>query len=171
LKSPLLHACALLTLMVAMTFGQQSAPLRVTLVFDRPTYALKGEAILDVLLTNTSDRPIFVYSNLGWGGSASLSIWFKDTATGKDVAEEVIHDSMTPPPTSKDDFVKILPRHIYGRSIRSSIAQLNIRKSGTYEVVAEYHSPVPRSCSFGLPIWGREDGTVVSNRVTIKIED
>ncbi|HSQ18873.1 MAG TPA: hypothetical protein VLR92_00730 [Blastocatellia bacterium] len=171
MRSLFLHACAILITLPEMTFGQQSAPLRVTLSFDQTTYALNSETVIEVRLTNPSRRPVFVYSNMGWGESASLSIWFKDAATGKDIAEDTaLHDSITPPPTSSDDFVKLLPGHIYGRSIRSSIAQLNIARKGTYEVVAEYHSPVSRGYAFGLPIWSREDGTLVSNRATLKVE-
>jgi hypothetical protein len=131
---------------------------------------LKGNATIEVLLTNASRQPIFVYSDLDWGESASLSIWLKDVTTGEDVSEKnFLHDSITPPPSSQDDFVKILPGHIYGVSIRSSIRDLNIRRKGTYEIVAEYHSPIPPSLSFGLPIWSTNEATLRSNRVTITV--
>ena len=171
MKRPFLNTCVLLVMMLGSMFGQQDAALRVDLRFDRPTYSLKGEAVIEVLLTNASRHPIYVYSDLAWGESASLSIWFKDAATGKDVSETFIPDSIMPPPTSKDDFVKILPEHVYGVFIRSSVTHLNIQRKGTYEVVAYYHSPVPRSYAFGLPIWSREDGAIESNRATIKVED
>jgi hypothetical protein len=80
LRSLFLHACAILITLLGTTFGQQATPLRVTLSFDQTTYALNSEAVIDVLLTNTSGRPIFVYSHA------------EDTA---------LHDSITPPPTLK----------------------------------------------------------------------
>jgi hypothetical protein len=52
--------------------------------------------------------------------------------------------------------VKLPPDHVFGVVLRSKLAQLNVQKSGTYKLLAEYHSPIPSNLNFGLPIWSRE---------------
>jgi hypothetical protein len=149
--------------------AHEGSPLQVTLKTDRDSYKLGDEISVQVLLTNRSKSPVYIYAPLDWGESASLSLWLKDTATGKDVPEEFIADALPPPPGSKDAFVKLLPDHVYGVVLKSKLAQLNVQKGGTYELVAEYHSPIPASMNFGLPIWSREKGAVPSNPVTITV--
>ena len=147
----------------------EESPLEVTLKTDRDSYKLGDEISIQVLLTNRSKSPVYIYAPLDWGESASLSLWLKDTVSGKDVSEEFIADALPPPPSSKDAFIKLLPNHVYGVMLRSKLAQLNLQKSGAYELVAEYHSPIPASMNFGLPIWSREKGAAPSNRVMITV--
>lgn len=181
---PAHFVCALVLggLSIGTTWGQSSAggakvgsmahegsPLEVTLKTDRDSYKLGDEISVQVLLTNRSKSTLYIYAPLDWGESASLSLWLKDAVSGKDVPEEFIADAMPPPPGSKDAFVKLLPDHVYGVVLRSKLAQLSVQKSGAYELVAEYHSPIPSNMNFGLPIWSREKGAVPSNRVTITV--
>jgi hypothetical protein len=147
----------------------QRSPLEVSLKTDRDSYKLGDEIIVQVLLTNRSKSPLYIYAPLDWGESASLSLWLKEKASGKDVPQEFIADALPPPPDSKDEFVKLLPDHVFDVVLRSKLAQLNVLKSGTYELLAEYHSPIPSNMNFGLPIWSREKGAVPSNRLTIKV--
>jgi|SRR5882724_4608731 len=150
---------------------QNALPLEVRLKTDRRAFKLKEKITIEVLLINRSKAPLYLYGALDWGESASLSIWLKDSVSGKDIPQEFIPDALSPPPTSKEAFIKILPNHVYGVVFTCPLAELNVRRRGTYELVAEYHSPVPSSMSFGLPIWSREDGPVVSDRVTITVGD
>jgi len=149
--------------------AHEGSLLEVTLKTDRDSYKLGDEISFQVLLINTSKSPLYIYAPLDWGESASLSLWLKDAVSGKDVPEQFIADALPPPPGSKDAFVRLPPDHVYGVVLRSRLAQLNVQKSGTYELVAEYHSPIPSSMNFGLPIWSREKGAVPSNRVTIRV--
>jgi hypothetical protein len=131
--------------------AHEGSPLEVTLRTDRDSYKLGDGITVRVLLTNKSKSPLYIYAPLEWGESASISIWLKDALTGKDVPEYFIPDALTPPPNSMKDF--------------------NVRQKGTYEITAEYHSPIPASMNFGLPIWSREKGAVPSNRVTITVRE
>jgi len=144
-------------------------PIEFTLRTDRGTYKLGDEIRIEVLLTNRSSAPLYLYAGLDWGESASISVWLKDVSTGKEVPQEFIHDVVTPPPTSREAFIRLLPHHMYGAVLRSRLVTLNVQKKGTYELVGEYHSPVPESMSFGLPIWSREKGAVSSNGVVIVV--
>ena len=149
--------------------AHEGSLLNVTLKTDRDVYKLGDKIYVQVLLTNTSKSPIYIYTPLDWGESASLSLWLKDIVSGKDVPEEFIADALPPPPLSKDEFVKLLPDHVYGVVLRLKLAELNLQKAGTYELLAEYHSPIPANMNFGLPIWSREKGALPSNRVTITV--
>lgn len=151
--------------------AHEEPPLVVRLKTDRNSYKLGDKITVRVLLTNRSKSPLYLYAALDWGESASLSLWVKDTVSGKDVPEEFIADALPPPPASRDAFIKLLPDHIYGVVLVSSLADLNIREKGAYELTAEYHSPVPSSMSFGLTIWGREKGSVPSNMVKITVNE
>jgi hypothetical protein len=151
--------------------AHEGSPLEVTLRTDRDSYKLGDGITVRVLLTNKSKSPLYIYAPLEWGESASISIWLKDALTGKDVPEYFIPDALTPPPNSKDDFVKLLPDHVFGVVFTSTMKDFNVRQKGTYEITAEYHSPIPASMNFGLPIWSREKGAVPSNRVTITVRE
>jgi len=149
--------------------AHQGSPLEVALKTDRRSYKLGEEISVQVLLTNKSKSPLYIYTPLDWGESASLSLWLKHGVSGNDVPEQFIADALSPPPDSKDAFIKLLPNHIYGVVLTTKLAELNVQKSGTYELEVEYHSPIPSSMSFGLSIWSREKGSVPSNRVTITV--
>jgi hypothetical protein len=151
--------------------AREEPPLVVRLKTDRNSYKLGDKITVRVLLTNRSKNPLYLYAALDWGESASLSLWVKDAASGKDVPEEFIADALPPPPASKDAFIKLLPDHVYGVVLTSSLADLNIREKGVYELTAEYHSPVPSSMGFGLPIWSREKGSLPSNAVRITVNE
>ena len=163
----------LAVLLMGTTFGQTAnngqRRLVVSLITDRSIYKIGDEITLNVLLTNISSTPINLYSYLAPGESASISVWVKDEASGRDIPQTVIADSITPPPPSKDVFIKLLPKHVYGVALKSTLANFGVEKQGRYEIIAEYHSPIPSSISFGLPIWSAEDGTLSSNRVTIAV--
>ena len=145
------------------------SPLELTLKTDKDFYELGDEIIVQTLVVNRSKAPIYIYASLDWGESASLSLWLKDAVSGQDMPAEFIADALPPPPSSKDAFVKLLPDHVYGVLLKVKLAELNVKRNGTYELVAEYHSPIPRSMSFGLPIWSKENGAVSSNKVKIQI--
>jgi len=149
--------------------AHEGSLLEVTLKTDRDSYKLGDEISVQVLLINMSKSPLYIYAPLDWGESASLSLWLKDVVSGKDVPQKFIADAPSSPPGSRDAFVKLLPDHVYGVVLRSKLAQLNVQKSGMYELVAEYHSPIPARMSFGLPIWSREKGAIPSNRVSITV--
>ena len=82
--------------------AREGVPLEVTLKTDRDSYKLGDEITVQVLLTNRSKSPLYIYASLDWGESASLSLWLKDAVSGKDVPEEFIADALPPPPGSKD---------------------------------------------------------------------
>jgi len=149
----------------------EGCPLEVTLKTDRNSYKSGDGITVQVLLTNRSKSPLYIYGLLDWGESASLSIWLRDVASGKDLPQRLWGAPPSPPPASREGFVRLDPGYVYGEVFREKLADLGVQKKGEYEIVAEYHSPIPSSMNFGLPIWSREKGAVPSNRVTIKVVD
>ncbi len=102
--------------------------LKVTLRTDKDSYRLGDDITVQVLLTNESKSPLYIYAPLEWGESASISIWLKDALSGKDVPEYFIPDAVTPPPASKEDFVKLLPEHVFGVVFTSTLKDFNLRQ-------------------------------------------
>jgi hypothetical protein len=149
----------------------ERSSLSVELRTDRRSYMLGDEITVEVLLTNRSRYPLYLYSPIDWGESASLSLWIKNAVSGKEVDQEIIPDALTPPPSSKDDFIRLPPNHIYGVVLTIRWADLSVHNKGTYDLVVEYHSPVSSTMAFGLPIWSQEKGTLPSNRVTVVVTD
>ncbi|MDR2011942.1 MAG: hypothetical protein LBQ20_02600 [Rhodanobacter sp.] len=145
--------------------------IKVILNADKSIYRFNEKIVIQVLLTNNSELPVYVNDWLDWGESASVSLWLKDLSSGKDMAQTMISDAISPPPSSKDDFVKLLPNHVYGIIIITNPSELGAQKNGTYELVAQYHSPIPASMSYGLPILSRENGKIISNRISLKVKN
>jgi hypothetical protein len=143
--------------------------LAIELKADKNEYGLRDAVVLHITLTNSSASPIYVYKSLHQGDLAGLSVWAKDVVTGKDVPRRFISDALPPPPKSKEAFVEIAPHASYTVDLPYTVQELNIAANGTYELFAEYQSPIPRTMNFGLPIWSREKGAARSNSVKITI--
>lgn len=143
--------------------------LAIELKTDKNDYGLHDAVVLHITLTNSSASPIYVYKSLHEGDLAGLSIWAKDVVSGKNVPRRFISDALPPPPKSKEAFVEIAPHASYTVDIPYTMQEFNIASNGTYELFAEYQSPIPHTMNFGLPIWSREKGSTRSNSVKITI--
>jgi hypothetical protein len=145
--------------------------LLVKLTANNNTYKLSDAMSIRVLLINNSNDPISLYKGLDFGESASLSLWITDATSGREIIQNFIADALPPPPKSKNAFITLLPDHIYGVQFKIKIADLSIVRKGKYNVIVEYHSPVPSGMRFGLPVWDAEMGSVSSNVITITVNN
>jgi hypothetical protein len=50
-----------------------------------------------------------------------------------------------------------------------SLEDLNVQKPGKYQLKVIYHSPFLEKYGDGLPIWGKERGTISSNLVELLV--
>ena len=148
---------------------QEESPLKVTLEADRHSYRVGDQMSGEILLENTSRTPLYLYAELDWGMSGSLSLFARDAVTGNDLPSSLIGTALPPPPSSKDQFIKLSPGYVYGAVVACSLKELGVEKKGTYDLLAWYHSPVPMRYGLGLPIFGREMGSVAANYVTITV--
>jgi hypothetical protein len=172
------HVMALSVIMLlCLAFPSKSAdvaaqsPLDVRLVIDDADYGIGDKITIRVLLENRSRRTQYVYVPLDWGESASFSLWIKDAASGKNVPQDFLADAISLPPRSADSFTRLLPGDLIGLQFVSSFSDLGIHGAGKYEFVAVYHSPIPSTMNFGLPIWSRESGSLTSNSLTVSVHD
>jgi hypothetical protein len=143
--------------------------LQVNLRIGRTSYKVGNTIHIVVTIENMSRDALFIYRAFQWGEGASVGIWLRDAVTGRPINQPFIADEQTPPPTSKAAFVEVLPQHVYGRSWDVPLVELGVRSAGTYEIFAQYHSPIPADEAFGLPIWPREKGPLSSEVATLTV--
>jgi hypothetical protein len=155
---------------VSMGNVSASSGLEVSVRTDNTLYNPGGVIRLEVQLMNADDGPIYLYGNLSWGYSASLTLHVLDTA-GKEIPAKYLDDSLTPPPPPNDKsfFVNLNPKHFFGTTREMSLDELNINKPDKYKIMVEYHSPIPQSFGQGLPLWGREKGSIRSRIVEFEV--
>ena len=149
----------------------KKCPLEVRLEADRPSYRVGDKITVEALIENTSETALYLYGDLGFGESASFSLFARDAVSGKGLPQSPIFDDLPPPPTSKDEFIELRPAHVYGVGLGCPLSQLGIKKKGTYNLLLSYHSPIPMSESFGLPIFSREMGGIDAKPLRITVTD
>jgi hypothetical protein len=150
---------------------QEKAPLKVTLEVDRHSYRVGDEISGEILLKNTSRTPLYLYAEFDWGMSGSDSLFARDAVTGTDLPSSLIGTALPPPPSSKDQFIKLLPGYIYGVEFTCSLKELGVAKKGTYDLLAWYHSPIPTRYGLGLPIFSSEMGAIDAKPTRIIVTD
>src|SRR6185369_9362726 len=96
------------------TQNQSAKGLEVSLIAQKRRYKPSDQFKLDVILTNTGTRAVYILSELDWGYSASLVIHVLD-ASGKEVKPQGFFDDHTfVSPDDPSAFVKLLPHHFLG---------------------------------------------------------
>ncbi|HYV12929.1 MAG TPA: hypothetical protein VE980_18645 [Pyrinomonadaceae bacterium] len=151
--------------------ASDTATVQLILSSEKLKYNRNDEILLTAMVKNQSLRDVFIYGNLEWGYYASLTLCVRDAA-GKEIPPNFIADAIThfDNPEDSSQFVKLLPFHFLGKAYNTSARRLNIQKPGTYSIYAEYHSPISTSKVSIKPFWGKENGIVQSNTLTIEIE-
>jgi hypothetical protein len=149
----------------------KSSDLEVFMAADKQTYNPGDKIKLDVrLINNNAVKDIFVYGTLQFGVRASFTLFRRD-ANGKEVPTRFINDAWELPPKSGEvsAFVKLLPFHFLGKTYKSTIYMQHMEKPGKYSIWVEYHCPISASDAAVSPFWGKENGTIKSNVVEIKV--
>jgi hypothetical protein len=149
--------------------GQQKQRLKLEVFTEKHVYKRDDKLNLKVMVINASDQDIFVYGDLGWGHLASLTICLTD-ARGNDIQPKFISDAVTYPPDDNSQFVKLLPFHFLGTSYVASIEDLNMQRPGKYSIYIEYHSPIRNSKANVSPFFGKENGVIRSNPISIEVQ-
>lgn len=145
--------------------------LALSLRSNKSSFRVNESIAIEVSLLNVTSMPIYLYADLDWGESASLSLHIRDAVSKEDIAQDFIADAVTPPPQSKDDFVKVTPHHLFGVVLTVKLQELNLAAKGSYELIVEYHSPIPSSMSFGLPIWTRDRRALFSPPLVVHVDE
>jgi hypothetical protein len=148
----------------------KSNSLSITLRAEKDIYKPEEKINLQTSVTNLSSNTLYIYSILTWGRSASLSLIVADS-NGKPIQGKFLNDSIPPPPRPNDNhsFVRLYPNHFLGTKYSASLSELNIDKPGKYLLLVEYHSPILANSVELTPFWGKENGVVQSNTVSIEV--
>lgn len=143
--------------------------LQVSLVAHKQRYKRTHQLKMDVMLINSGKEAIYVFGTLDWGYSASLVLHIHD-ASGKEVQPFGRFDDLTfASPEDKSAFVKLLPHHFLGTRFFSPLDVLNLVRPGKYSVFAEYNSPFSTTEVKLNPFWGKENGPIRSNVLTVEV--
>lgn len=98
-------------------------------------------------LTNRSRTPMYVFKDLSY----FVTAWAYGSS-GQSV-DKGIFEQAWPPPIQRSDFLLLKPGQSIEYIRKESLADLGIRKAGQYRVDFHYNTDVPRSFTFGLPVW------------------
>ena len=151
------------------TVAQKALGLELFLVVDKRRYKPTDELKLQVMLSNPTNQPVYVYRTLDWGISASLSLQLRDVS-GKQIVPEFAPDAQTyDSPDDKSGFVKLGPDHFLGANFPASIRFLNMTRPGKYSISVEYTSPFSGAEVELKPFLGKENGSLRSNVVWIEV--
>lgn len=125
-----------------------------------------------VNLENRGRVPVSLYSKLGWGVVAGISLHIM--REGRPGLPPVYYDHDMISPSTLDDptyYTTLFPGHLVGIRRADMVKDL-FRESGSYEVFAVYRSPVPRSMApERMNFLARDDEPLKSNIVKVKVKD
>lgn len=129
----------------------------------------QGENIrLEVAVTNTGNKPIYLYAHLTLGRLSSLEFHFFDKY-GKEIHPVFFSNSQIPPPYEPSQFARLEPNHFLGIHLELPVESWTLDWPGKYTIVAECHSPVSEEFAPKLDIWPSEKGSIYSEPINITI--
>jgi hypothetical protein len=135
------------------------------------SYSIKENIRLEIQVENVSKDSLLIWRSWGWGvGRTNVRVFDRD---GKEVFTDFLADQIPPPPRSSD-FIEVKPHEFFGIELDESATHF-VRTPGTYDIFVEYTSSLPEKFIRdslqlpNLPIWAREQGTIVSNRIRIVV--
>jgi hypothetical protein len=135
------------------------------------SYSIKENILLEIQLENVGDESVLVCRYWGWGvGRMDVRVF--DTK-GKEVFTDFFADVVPAMPRDKD-FIELRPNEFFGIRLSESATHL-VNTPGAYDIFVEYTSTVSEEWVRKyvrlphLPLWSRERGTIVSNKVRIEV--
>lgn len=134
------------------------------------TVPVGGSVKLHVFLKNSGAMAVFIYPDLKWGNSASLSLLATDL-NDRPIEPDFIDDSIRKPVLDKNfrNVFQLFPNHTLGTLTERKLDDININKPGRYKLRVEYHSPLSDRDVVDRPFWGRENKVIRSNVVVLEV--
>lgn len=165
-----LFVCGLNALVLQAQNAKGQA-LSLSVRSERKKYSVKGNIQLEIQLENVGDEPVLVCRDWGWGvGRTDVQVF---DSSGKQVVTPFLADELPPPPNEKD-FIELKPHEFFGIRLNEEAVDF-VNEPGTYDFLVKYTSTVRKTWAAKylqlphVPLWSRERGTIVSNRITITI--
>lgn len=145
--------------------------LSVSIRSVKPSYSIKQNIGLEIQLENVGTESLLLCRKWGWGvGRTNVRVI---DANGKEVHTSFLADALPPPPRDTD-FIELGVGEFFGTRLNDN-AKYFVNTPGTYDFFVEYTSFVSEEWVRQylklppLPLWSRERGTIVSNKVRIDI--
>jgi hypothetical protein len=161
-------------LLLAGTFGLAARPayedsdgLQLELRTDATQVHLNDYIHVTVFFRSPS-KEITLWNEFSWGVNAGLDLKVRD-ATGKEVHTSLTIVPNDPLPPGNDSWLSIGGNVFAGFDSRIPASTL-FPKPGRYTIRCIYIPRLPRNFNKGLTIWGKEDGSRHSNKVSIVVE-
>jgi hypothetical protein len=145
--------------------------LSVSLRSVKPSYSIKQNISLEILLENVGTESLLLCRKWGWGvGRTNVRVI---ASNGKEVFTNFLADELPPPPRDAN-FIELGEGEFFGTRLNENAKHL-VNTPGTYDFFVEYTSFVSEEWVHQylnlppLPLWSRERGTIVSNKIRIEI--
>lgn len=170
----------LLLLVVAVSSPRSSATeqeqsvkptLSASIRSAKSSYSIKENIRLEIQLGNVGGGSLLVWRHSGWGvGRMNVRVF---DSNDKEVFTTFLADEVPPPPR-ENDFIVLEGGEFFGTRLNEDATHF-VNTPGTYDIFVEYTSPLTeqylrKSLRLPpLPLWPRERGTIVSNKVRIEV--
>jgi hypothetical protein len=145
--------------------------LSVSLRSAKPSYSIKQNIHLEIQLENVGTESLLLCRKWGWGvGRTNVRVI---DSNGKEVLTNFLADELPPPPR-ETDFIELREGEFFGTRLNEN-AKHFVNTPGTYNFFVEYTSFVSEEWVQQylklppVPLWSRERGTMVSNKIRIEI--
>jgi hypothetical protein len=145
--------------------------LAVSIRSPESSYNIKENVRLEIQLQNVGDESLLLCRSWGWGVGRTYVRVFD--SRGKEVFTSFLADELPPPPQDKD-FLQLNPNEFFGIRLSEDATHF-LKTPGTYDIFVEYTSTVSEEWVHKylrlphLPLWSRDRGTVVSNKIRIEV--
>jgi len=145
--------------------------LLVSIRTGKSLYRINEKLSIQIQLENVGKGPLLLWRSWAWGvGRTDVRVidnW------GKDVMTSFLADQLPPPP-SAENFIELQPREFFGIRLTEEVRHF-VNAPGVYDILVDYTAPLSAQDIRkdvrlpDLPLWGRECGTISSNKVRIQI--
>jgi hypothetical protein len=139
---------------------------------DKTSYRISEKITLEVSLTNTSGRDVWVYRHTVWPHANITVVVNPFPWTG----EARFVDHWTFPLRSRNDLIRLVPKQSLRMTQTEVVSEFGIATGGEYEFTAHYRSPLPEGLSylqpeFDVSFWSSAQKPVVSNTVKLSFRE
>ena len=144
--------------------------LSVSLRSVKSSYSIKENISLEIQLENVGTESLLVCRKWGWGvGRMDVRVF---DSKGKEVFTTNLADEI-PPPLREKDFIELREGDFFGIRLSEDATHF-VNTPGTYDFFVDYTSIVTEEWVRKLklpplPLWSRERGRIVSNKVKIEV--
>ncbi|MBZ5522306.1 MAG: hypothetical protein LAP21_08715 [Acidobacteriia bacterium] len=166
-----LLAVALFSASAIFVAGQTSPKLGIRLRSQRDSYSFRSDIEIEITRENTGDGRLLIPRQ--WGSGVMRTQIRVFDASGHEVKTDFFADELPPPPKPYD-FVLLDPGQFVGMRLKERATDF-VNKPGDYVFVVEYTSYLSEEYARevmkmpDVPFWSRESGTVISNKVRLRI--